>query len=246
MIRGIGIILASLLQTRCTGNKNDKDKATPTEVPVLCYEIVPSVIVEATPTTIVKQTSVLSDVVDGGDINPAATRLVQSASSREMVHALWLQLYTLAKTSGEDIDEGEALKTVMIEQHRSALDDLVSLDELAPAVADQVQVAFEEASFHTWRKNIPVTCYIAVPTEYDARDDLLEQANTLNKFEGTLDAQIIDQAREAVMRDMAFFQAFSSESPGDDLLALWRSGEIEASEEAIAAARFLVELLLNE
>jgi hypothetical protein len=245
-IKSVGIALASLLLSRCARFKDGEDKVEPTEIAVTCYEIEAPITVEVTPTMLVQQTKVLSDVIEGGGVNPEATRLAQMASSREMVRALWLQLYILAASSSEDADEGKALQTLMVERHRSALDDLMALEVLSEPVADQVQVAFEEESFHAWRDNAPITCYEGLPLAYEPRGDLLQQANLLNGFEGELDAETIELAREAVARDITFLKAFESENPSTKLLALWQSGEIDAGEDAIAATQFLVELLLEE
>ena len=70
-IRAIGIALASLLLARCATPEDDQDgveptkEVEPTEVIMMCYEAGPPVTVEATPTTILQQTKVLTDVVDG-------------------------------------------------------------------------------------------------------------------------------------------------------------------------------------
>jgi hypothetical protein len=226
--------------------EKDKDGVEPTEIVVTCYEVVPPTVVEATPTTLVQQTAVLSDVVDGGGIDPQTTRLAQMAIARDLVRASWLQLYALVQSSIEDVDEGQTLQTLMVERHRSALDDLVALEVLSASVAGQVHVAFEEASFHAWRDNAPLTCYESLPIAYAPRGDLLQQANILSGFEGSLNAETIELAREAIELDIAFFKALEGENAGDELIALWQSGEIDAGEECIAATQFLVELLLRE
>ena len=73
-IKRFGVALASLLLSNCATDQDGGKEVTAT-VEVLCYEIAPPTVVEVTPTTLVQQTKVLSDVVDGGGVNPEATRL---------------------------------------------------------------------------------------------------------------------------------------------------------------------------
>ena len=129
-------------------------------------------------------------------------------------------------------------------EHRAALDGLVGAGELAPAVADCVQMAYEEAAFHAWRNNAPITCYIALPVEYDPRADLLGRADALADVSDA-DPETVELARAALARDVAFFTALEADSDkGSELLTQWQEGEIEVDPDAAEAAAFLVDLLL--
>lgn len=71
----------------------------------------------------------------------------------------WLSLGDLTEKTQLDFELAEALRSELTSDHRAALDDSVSSGELNPAAADQVQIAFQEATHHIWRSNAPITCY---------------------------------------------------------------------------------------
>jgi hypothetical protein len=126
--------------------------------------------------------------------------------------------------------------------HRAILDELVAAGELEAPVADQMQIAFQEAAYHIQRSL--ATCYIALPFEYKVREDLLQQATLLEQVAGDLDPAVAAKAQAALARDMAFFDALTAGEPASELYKRYDAGEIVASPEAIEAARILVDLLL--
>lgn len=112
--------------------------------------------------------------------------------------------------------------------------------ELDPAVADDIAVAFGQAVSHI--QCGVATCYIALPPEYMPRADLLGQAAALEEMaaQGNLDPAVVEQARDALARDMEWLAAFQAgQVPGE-------LQETEADATSIEAARILVELLLGE
>jgi hypothetical protein len=211
---------------------------------VTCYEVGPLPTPEGTPTGPIDRQEVLTDVVSTGDVDPDTVRRVQAANARERLRDCWLQLDALAEQAGKDFEQAQQTESALGEAHRAALDELVSLEELGAPVAALVQDVFEEAAFHVWRGNAPITCYIALPVEYEPREDLVLRAETLSEIAGDLDPAVVAEAQEALARDIAFFSALDPNGPdAGQLLALWQSRDIEASAEAIQAARYLGELL---
>jgi hypothetical protein len=162
----------------------------------------------------------------------------------------WLRLDWLAQktreTPPERYEQGEQARDKLVAEHRAALDDWVAAGELDAAVADQMQVAFAEAAFHAWRNNAPMTCYEALPIEYGARDDLIQQAELLREAASDLDPAVVEEVQAAIARDIALFEAATGPGAGFELIQQFEAGEIEASPEAVEAARILVDLLLGE
>ena len=170
----------------------------------------------------------------------------QDDSPRGRLRNCWLRLDWLAQQTQKDFERGDRALDGLVADHRAALNDLVTADELDAAVADQMQVAFAEAAFHTWRNNAPATCYVAAPVEYHARDDLFRQAELLREAPSDLDPAVVDEVQAAIARDMAFFEAAAGPDAGVELLEQFEAGEIEVGPEATEAARILVDLLLGE
>jgi hypothetical protein len=171
-------------------------------------------------------------------------------SPRGRLRNCWLRLDWLAQktreTPPENYEQGEQARDKLVAEHRAALDDLVAAGELDAVVADQMQVAFDEAAFHAWRNNAPITCYEALPIEYGARDDLIQQAELLREAASDLDPAVVEEVQAAIARDIALFEAATGPGAGFELIQQFEAGEIEASPEAVEAARILVDLLLGE
>lgn len=174
----------------------------------------------------------------------------ESDSPRGRLRNCWLRLDWLAQktreTPPEKYEQGEQARDKLVAEHRAALDDLVAAGELDGAVAGQIQVAFDEAAFHAWRNNAPMTCYMALPIEYGARDDLLQQAELLREAASNLDPAVVEEVQGAIARDIALFEAATGPEAGFELIEQFEAGEIAASPEAVEAARTLVDLLLGE
>ena len=169
----------------------------------------------------------------------------QDDSPQGRLRSCWLRLDWLARQARGDYERGEQARDELVANHRAALDDLVAAGEVDAAVADQVQVAFDEAAFHAWRSNAPMTCYMALPVEYGGRDDLLQQAELLRKTASGLDPAVVEEVQAAIARDIALFEAAAGPEAGAKLIEQFETGEIKASPEAVEAARILVDLLLG-
>jgi hypothetical protein len=91
-----------------------------------------------------------------------------------------------------------------------------------------------------------MTCYIGLPIEYGARDDLIRQGELLREAASNLDPAVVEEVQAAIARDIAFFEAAAGPEAGAKLIEQFEADEIEASPEAFEAARFLVALLLEE
>jgi hypothetical protein len=91
-----------------------------------------------------------------------------------------------------------------------------------------------------------MTCYMALPIEYGARDHLLQQAELLREAANDLDPAVVEEVQAAIARDMALFEAAADPEAGFELIEQFEAGEIEANPEAVEAARILVDLLLGE
>lgn len=200
-----------------------------------------------------------------------------SAPEWEQVRQCWLSLATL----NEDIDEAmtqtedwyrreglltfenlpkirkdlwapkETIPRERVAEHRAALDVLVSKRQLGRPVAEHVQVAFEEATFHIVRGRS--TCYMEIPTEYAPRKDLLQQVDVLSRISADLDRATVAKAQSAIAQDMAFFENFETHTTfkafNPDNYGFVRDdcqvGNLKASPEALEAARLLTRLFLE-
>jgi hypothetical protein len=232
---------------------------------VTCYTVVPSPVPEATPTTALTpvvecyeagppltptptssldRKEVLTDVVSTGDVDPKTARRIQAADARERLRDCWLALDELAQQTRQDFEKAEQTRDVLVEDHRAVLDELVSLDEVGVGAAALMQDAFEEGAFHVWRNSAPITCYIALPVEYDPREDLVARSEALSEVNGDVDPEAVARAQEALARDIAFFAALGADgSANAELLKVWQSEDIETSAQALEAAQFLSALL---
>jgi len=270
-IRQLGIAFASLALTQCRRRGGSRSNQTVTcytiappptpTVALTCYTVVPSPtpttaltpVVEcyeagppltSTPSSPLDRKEVLTDVVSTGDVDPKTARRIQAADARDRLRDCWLALDELAQQTVQDFEKAEQTTDTLVETHRAVLDELVSLDELGAEVAALVQGAFEEGAFHVWRNNAPITCYIALPVEYDPRDDLVKRSEALSGVSGDVDPEVVAKAQEALARDIAFFDALGADGPANaELLKVWQSEDIEASAQALEAAQFLGALL---
>ena len=182
-------------------------------------------------------------------------------SSRSRLRSCWLQLDPLAQQTHKDYERGSQMKDQLVADHRAALDTLIAAGELSAAVAAQMQAAFVEAAYHVWRANAPMTCYEPVLVDYTptGASQLVQQANLLAEMaeRGDLDPSTVAQARAAIERDIAFLGLSDEETQAlyDELIKAAGDAytfpafdelEMEILPEAAEAARFLVELLLEE
>ena len=179
-------------------------------------------------------------------------------SPRQRLRNCWARLEKLEQPSFEP-DQVEKLS----DQHRAVLDELVAAGELQANVADQIQEAFAAAAYHVWRSHAPITCYLPAPgPNYTptSSGQLARQAQMLLEMADDLqiDQASVAKAQAAIERDIAFlaltdqetqelYEQLEAAASGDyskipqfDQLAL------EIDPESAVAARFLVELLLEE
>lgn len=181
-------------------------------------------------------------------------------SSKERLQICWLSLGDLASETQRDFEHAEQIKAELITDHRTALDDLVVSGDLSATAADQVQIAFQEATYHIWRSHAPITCYELILLDYTPTSSaqLTQQVALLEEIadSGNVDPNTIAQAQSALERDMAFLSLTNEATQAlyDDLIAAagetydfptFDELELEIPSESIEAARFLVELLLE-
>jgi len=188
----------------------------------------------------------MAQCTPAGETTPTAS---SDDTSQGRLRDCWAQLDWLAQEArGGDYEQSERAMDQLIADHHTALDEMAAGGQLDAGVAGQVRIAFDEAAFHAWRVNAPITCYIALPIEYNARVDLVQQANLLDDAAGDLDPAVVEEVRTAIAQDLALFEATNAEEPlgYNELIEQFEAAELDASPEAIEAARFLVELLLGE
>lgn len=187
--------------------------------------------------------------------------LGREKTPQDRLRTCWLQIDTLAAKAQDDFEQGEEMRDQLTDDHRTALDELVAAGELTAAVANDIQVAFQEAVYHVWRANAPITCYEAVLIDYTptSATQLVQQADLLAEMaeSSTLDAQTVARVQAVIERDIAFLALADEEvralydrlmeAAGDSYtLPSFDELELEIPPEAVAAAHFLVELLLEE
>jgi len=225
-IKNVGIAIGSLMAVRCIPAVPTRPAATSTPAP--------------TPTT------------------------SKDDSPRDRLREAWSRLDWLAEEASDwdDYERGEEARDKLVADHRTALDELVAASELDADVADQVQEAFSEAAYHVWRANCGMTCYepMAGPDYTPASSSqLAQQAQLLAEMaaSGDLDQDTVAQAQTAIERDIAFLNLSNAETQTlyEELMAAAGDSynyppfdelDLGITPEAAKAARFLVELLLEE
>lgn len=114
---------------------------------------------------------------------------------------------------------------------------LISSGDLETDVADRLQMAFVEAIAHV-QKHF-VRCYIALPAEFETRENLTTQAAALAEMaqRGNIDPATIAKAQDSLAREIAWLAQFEAgQQP-------WKQETIAASPAEIEAARILADLL---
>ncbi len=181
-------------------------------------------------------------------------------SANDHLRDCWLSLEKLAQETQKNFERAEQTRQDLLKDHRSALDDLVASGELNAVTAEQVQIAFREATYHVWRSNAPITCYEPMIIDYTpiSSDQLTRQVDLLSELadSGVLDENTITQVQAALARDIAFLSLTDDETQElyDKLIAAadetydfpsFDEVELEIPSEAMEAARFLIKLLLE-
>jgi len=189
--------------------------------------------------------------------SPSPKKLLHTDSELEPLRQCWLDLNNLQQTVrealGKAMQEGdysfveteEDVKKERSTKHRDILDALVGAGKLDKLVAEQIQVAFDEAQYHIARSM--ATCYIIIPYELNVRSDLLKQAEVLGEISGDLDPEVVTQARAAIAQDMAYFETIANDNDNYKSIRVnYEAGKLKASPEALEAARLLTELFIPE
>jgi hypothetical protein len=176
-------------------------------------------------------------------------------SPRGHIRACWGELDGLEERMQRDIERGQKAADQLRAAHRAALDDLVAAGEIEADVAEQVQSAFDEAVYHIQRSM--ATCYEPVRVDYHpaARGRLIRRAGLLAEMasKGAVDPKVIAQAQAAVERDVAFLslspadtEAFYEKLGSGPEFPAFEELELEITPQAAEAARFLVQVLLQD
>jgi hypothetical protein len=182
-------------------------------------------------------------------------------SGRGRLRRCWLLLDWLAQETQRNPIHSNRLQDQLVADHCTHLNDLVATGELEPAVADQLQAAFEKAAYHAWCINTSRNCYPSIEPNYTSPSagQLMQQVSILARTaeHGEMDAEAIAQAQAAIERDIAFL-ALSEKETQALYDALAEAGgnphgfppfeelELEIPPQATEAARFLVEVLLEK
>jgi len=233
-IQGVGVMLASLLTTRCSPPTTCYAPLEPTPTPLpTCYTAVPT---------------------------PSPQPPVGQSKEWDSLRQPWHNLDRLARDA-PDLERGQKTHERLVADHQRALDNLVAAGDLDPAIAQEMQAAFQGAAYHVWRANAPITCYEAVPFpdyQIESSSDLARQADALAEMadQSAIDEATVAQARAAIERDITFLAMATSER--DALIQKVREAAGDSSDfphlteldtdippESVEAARILVELLLE-
>ncbi|MBN1428517.1 MAG: hypothetical protein JXB07_09030 [Anaerolineae bacterium] len=234
-IRAFGMVLASLLLTRCKGLRLS---SVPTPAPT-CYTVVP------TP-------------------RPTSISMWALSEPRDRLRACWLSFDDLANRTSSGKNQGSdswdnPLGRSLSADHRQALDELVAAGEIEAPVADLVQEAYDAAVYHIWRSNVMITCYEPMEVDFKpvSAGQLVQQSAVLSQMaeEGQLDPEIVATAQQAIERDLAFealtdeevralYQTLIDEfNQTGSSIPSFEEATLDITPEALEAAQFLVELL---
>ncbi len=144
---------------------------------------------------------------------------------RERLQSCWLRLDWLEKQTRQDPDTGWQIHNELVVEHRTALDDLVAMNELDATVADQVQISFAAAvdQVYYWANPVILTCYTAPPENYTPEpgkavgpilesyvrtsiNQLVQQLSLLDEVteNSDLDPDTVTQIQTTLERDIAF------------------------------------------
>jgi hypothetical protein len=160
----------------------------------------------------------------------------------------------------ENYEGGEKAMNQLLNVHQNALDDLISTGKVDSSVALFVQEAYREAAYHIWRSNAPITCYEPMMVDYvpTSSSQLIQQAQLLTDFSSGsgIDPDTVAKVQDSIERDMAFlnfspddlreFNEDLIEAAGDSYdFPIYDELELEISAEAVQAANFLVNLLIQ-
>ena len=192
---------------------------------------------------------------------PPPTARPGAGGAWDQLRDQWALLDWLAQEA-QDLERGETTRDQLIADHRAALDDLIALGEIAPIVANDMQVAFESAATHVWRANAPITCYIAAPGPsygFESSSDLAQQADALETMTAAsgIDPATVEQVRAAIARDVAFLSLTTDEQQELIDAVVEAAGEggpypslaeldLDVPPECVEAAQHLIELLLGQ
>lgn len=181
-------------------------------------------------------------------------------SPRARLRRCWLRLDELAQQTQGDYERGERLRDQLTAEHRVVLDELVTAAAVTTTVSDPIQEAFVEATYHVWRANAPITCYEPVLVNYTptSANQLVTQASLLAEMSrsSNLDPDAVARVRATIERDIAFlalsdqetealYERLKQEAGDNYRFPSFDELDLDIPPDVIAAARFLVELLLE-
>jgi len=202
-------------------------------------------------------------IVGIGLASLAMARCIPSGggSARDRLRDCWLRLDWLAQRAKGDYERGDQARDELVADHRAALDDLVAAGELSAAVADELHTGYGAAVSHILFVNAPITCYEPVLVDYTptSSSQLVQQAELLSEMaeSSDLDPDTVAQVQAVIERDVAFLNLSDAETRAlyDELIEAAGDSydfpsfdklDLEITPQAAEAARFLVELLLEE
>ena len=185
---------------------------------------------------------------------------VSGNTPQERLRSCWLQLEWLAQEA-KDYERGVQGTEMLTDEHRAALDGLVTEGALQGDVAVLIHTSFSAAANHVLLANAPITCYESVMLDYTptSSSQLAHQAQILAEMsdQGTIEPDTIVLAQQTIERDIAFLTLSGEDESAlyDKLMAA--AGDnysfpsfdelaLTVSPEAVEAAHFLVELLIQE
>jgi hypothetical protein len=187
---------------------------------------------------------------------------LSSIPARERLRLNWLRFGELSQKTLAEENADNSLGQQMINDHRVALDDLVTSGELSDAVADLIQESYGAAVYHVWRLNAPITCYEPMRVDYapSSADVLVKQSEVLNQIatQGSIDPLTLAKAQAALEHDMAFYDLTDDEvkalydrllrenQVGGQSIPAFEALQLELTPEAKDAARFILDLLTGK
>jgi hypothetical protein len=180
-MKSVGISITSIILARCTPIYDQGNPQVSTKVPSEpTMWPTPSIKADIRHTPTTRPTSEQTLAPSATELNGATLEATSTAeiilpsqipddtlfpfkdpsySAKARFRECWLHLDWLADQSKGDYERGKWARDLLDDSYRSALNELTASGAMSEATAQELAVAFREATNHVFLSSVPVTCY---------------------------------------------------------------------------------------